>query len=229
MNWESPRLRVFRSHLFPMGHFPAPSATPATQLPAADEEFALFVRAPLGDHPMVDLVGFDVPTGPVEVGPDVEHGFDAGYAPCGELNETEWRRRFLVRPATTRTGAEYLWPPAASHPEGGLAPGEAVVLPPGTRLDRYGSPEGRLVIEPDTPAAACSVPPEFLSRGLRRFTVVKALPTWCSVAAPWFGQPGGGRRHRLTHPIIELIAAGGLRPHSESEGATGPIRAEVPT
>jgi len=55
-----------------------------------------------------------------------------------------------------------------------------------------------------------SVPAEYSERPLFRLTVQTDLPVWKVQIAGWFGQPGGGIRYRLTHPVTELVAAGVL-------------------
>jgi len=63
---------------------------------------------------------------------------------------------------------------------------------------------------PGTPFAARSLPPEHCDAGYHRYRVLRPLPMWWAVAAPWFGQPGGGERFRATHAVVDLVALGYL-------------------
>lgn len=213
--------RDFRLHLFPVGHFPTPAAAPARQLPDIPEEFTAHVRLAVDAHPAARMITFDRLPGPAP-GAGVEPGTDPEYEPLGGLTDVEWQRRFLVRAATGHSRAEYCWPPAQLHPEGGIEEAVPVVLPIGTRLDRHGDPEGRLLVEPDTPPATRSVPPELVNRRVLRVEVRRPLPAWRSVAAPWFAQPGGARRVHLTHPVTELTAQGYLAEVTPTQGKRFP-------
>ena len=105
---------------------------------------------------------------------------------------------------------EFAWPPGESYPEGGSAAGEPEILGVGTVIDRFGSPRGRVFSAEGTSFARRSLPPDYLDAGYRKYRVLKDLPVWRSVSAPWFGQPGGGERYRATHSAIELVALGYL-------------------
>ncbi|GLZ38545.1 glycohydrolase toxin TNT-related protein [Actinokineospora sp. NBRC 105648] len=135
-----------------------------------------------------------------------------GYDPLGALHERDWDRRFLVRPydPNTALATEYAWPPGELYPEGGTAPGEAVVLSAGAVLDRFGTPEGRVFSADATPYPRRSLPPAHLEAGYRQYRVLSPLPVWRTVSAPWFGQPGGGERFRATKSAADLVALGFL-------------------
>ena len=54
------------------------------------------------------------------------------------------------------------------------------------------------------------LPPAHLDSGYRRYRVLRELPVWRAVSAPWFGQPGGGVRYRTMYSAAELVALGYL-------------------
>lgn len=141
-----------------------------------------------------------------------ECGLLEGYDPLGGMPERQLERRFVVRLPTAELPGEYAWPPCEIHPEGStdgyLRTPELVQ--PGTELDLLGPTRGRVLALAGTSLAQRSVPPEYCERPLFRLTVQTALPVWKVQIAGWFGQPGGGIRYRLTHPVVELVAAGVL-------------------
>ncbi|AOS65495.1 TNT domain-containing protein [Actinoalloteichus hymeniacidonis] len=214
-------LLAFTMSLFPLGHMPVPSARPARQLPVPPREtdFAPGIRFPPQDHPQSDLVDLrqssgrdNEPTGVEENGCPAR--LREGHDSLGDLNERVWDRRFLVRaaPSDHSGPAEYAWPPGELFREGAADPAgsEAAILPVGTRLDRLGTPHGRVFAEADTKFAARSLPPEYADRPYTQYVVQKPLPAWRAVSAPWFAQPGGGLRFRLTQSAVELVQAGYL-------------------
>ena len=62
-----------------------------------------------------------------------------------------------------------------------------------------------------------SLPPEALAAGYHRYLVLRPVPVWRTVSAPWFGQPGGGERYRTTYSAIELVALGYLAEQAGGE------------
>jgi nicrotizing toxin Mtb-like protein len=216
---------LFWVHMFPIGHMPVVSDRPARQLPAPPTEvdFAPGLRFLPGDHPRHELVhalpGELVPVEQTE-GLQPEHPTVAalaeGHDPLGGQHEREWDRRYLVRLGSvtpqgiSSAGKEYAWPPGESYPEGGSAAGEPEILSEGTVIDRFGSPRGRVFSLDGTGFANRSLPPEHLDAGYRRYRVLRAVPVWRAVSAPWFGQPGGGERYRATYSATELVALGYL-------------------
>lgn len=227
------RLELFMLYLFRADHERRPTKTPARQVPPPRQEFDLAagLRFPPGDHPMAGLVSSAdalaavragrgpvwLPAGLSADSPQVQ-ALTAGHDPLGGEHERDWTRRFLVREATFGpvaeypVRAEYAWPPAEAFPEGACAPdtAEAVVLDPGTVLDRFGDPTGVVLAAAGTPFAQRSLPPEYRFHGYYRYVVCQPLPVWRMVSAAWFDQPGGGVRFRTTYPILDLIALGYL-------------------
>ncbi|MGH3623561.1 MAG: TNT domain-containing protein, partial [Sciscionella sp.] len=104
--------------------------------------------------------------------------------------------------------------------EGGCDIGEAVVLVPGTELDRFGTPEGRVLAAAGTPFAQRSLPPSHLVAGYHRYQVTEPLPVWRTVSASWFAQPGGGVRYRIGYPVTDLVALGYLTDITHDLGQT---------
>jgi hypothetical protein len=186
-------------------------------------DFAPGLRFPPADHPRHDLVlatpGELVPAGSTDGLPGDHPSVAAladGHDPLGGQHEREWDRRYLVRLGSvtaqgiSSAGREFAWPPGESYPEGGSAAGEPEILNEGTVIDRFGSPSGRVFSADGTGFARRSLPPDHLAAGYRRYRVLRALPVWRTVSAPWFGQPGGGERYSGTYSATELVALGYL-------------------
>ncbi|NIH85473.1 TNT domain-containing protein [Amycolatopsis granulosa] len=218
---------LFRVHMFPIGHLPVATDKPARQLPPPpfDVDFAPGLRFPPHDHPRSDLIRTDDALAKVEAGygrlpsppapPPAE--VLAGYDPRGGLPERDWDRRFLA--GKRREVPEYAWPPGERYPEGGTGEGEPEVLTAGTVLDRFGDPRGRVFAPADTPLAHRSLPPAARDAGYRRYRVLREVPVWHTVSAPWFGQPGGGARYRAIYSADELVTLGYLADITFEEGA----------
>lgn len=212
-------LALFLVHLFPLGHMPKPANRPEQQLPRprAELDYAAGLRFPPHDHPKSALItGYPVAPVPRTPGLAADHpavlALIPDYDPLGGAHERDWERRFLARPAGDGRPAEYAWPPAELCPEGGVDPdgAEPIVLAVGSLLDRFGGRDGRVFAVDGTPFTERGLPPEMLGHGYHRFRVARELPVWRTVAAPWFGQAGGGVRFRTTHAAAELVALGFL-------------------
>lgn len=203
----------FLALVYPLGQVPRLSRKPVRQLPPPAEEvdFAAGQRFEPQDHPesgLVDTSFADRPEqteGLAQDHPTVQALLD-GYDPLGGAHEHDWERRFLVR----EEPVEYAWPPAELFPEGGYEEGRPEVLDEGAVLDRFGSAEGRVLSQAGTPFAQRSLPPHALDEGYHQYKVLRALPVWRTISAPWFGQPGGGARYRTTYPVADLVALGYL-------------------
>ncbi|RSM74556.1 DUF4237 domain-containing protein [Kibdelosporangium aridum] len=208
--------------MFPIGHMPVATDRPARQLPPPPVEFdyAAGMRFEPNDHPQADLIddaealawavegGDAVTSGPPAPADEITNDHD----PLAGQNERDWARRFVVRAGHGRDtlDTEYAWPPSELFPEGATAPGEPEVLEPGTVVDRFGTPDGRVFAAADTSFAQRSLPPSHVYAEYRRYRVLKPLPVWRGISAAWFGQTGGGVRYRTTHPALDLIALGYL-------------------
>jgi nicrotizing toxin Mtb-like protein len=200
----------FYLRAFPRGSNPPPSTRPTQQIEptAAEVDHGDGLRFPPQDHPHADLVtaaaSRPFPAGR-GLGPDhpIVRNLTDGYDPQAGLHEREWDARFLRadRP---------VWPPAGTFPEGGYEAGRPDVLPAGLELDRFGTPEGRVLSERGTPFAARSLPPSDLAAGYHRYVVSRPIPVWRTISIGWFGQPGGATRYRTTYPVADLVALGYL-------------------
>ncbi|MBB5954982.1 hypothetical protein FHS29_001552 [Saccharothrix tamanrassetensis] len=102
---------------------------------------------------------------------------------------------------------------------------EAVVLPAGTELDRFGPETGNLVYAAGTMFGNRSLPPDWLNRRYHVYRVQKPVPALKGVAVPWFGQVGGGTGYFLAQPVRALLADGSLV--EVPEATTGPPSPEV--
>ena len=207
---------------FAPGLAPRRCVNPARQLPLPQPfvEPRPGLCCPVADHPLHALL-----PDPVQLAiPDAKRGRPTsattlsgsglleGYDPLGGLPERQLERRFVIRRPTAELPGEYAWPPCEIHPEGS-ADGylrTPELLTPGTELDLLGPTRGRVLALGGTPLTQRSVPAEYSERPLLRLTVQTDLPVWKVQIAGWFGQPGGGIRYRLTHPVTELVAAGVL-------------------
>ncbi|AXX33698.1 TNT domain-containing protein [Actinosynnema pretiosum subsp. pretiosum] len=206
-------LSAFVLALFPGGSLPEPSRRPTRQLPPpaeSDDDYADGLRFPPGDHPQSHLVAAAPPATTPPSGkpntPEPPAAVMAGYDPLAGMHERDWEHRFLARAQPP----EYAWPPAELFPEGGYESGQPVKLAPGTVLDRFGTPEGRVLSRSGTPYPARALPPAAASSGYRRYRVLRELPAHYTLSAEWFGQRGGGARYRATHPVADLVALGYL-------------------
>lgn len=216
---------AFVLHQFPIGYMPVAASKASRQLPVpeAGEEDRPGLSFPPQDHPQSHLVD---DSDALERARSAEVYAAArrdraersepeqlpaelteGHEPLGELSEPEWERRFLARAGER---SEYAWPPAAELPEGGVEPAEPVVLEPDTVLDCLGSGDGRVLFAAATPFAQRSLPVAYDERDYRRYRVMRPLPVWQAVAAPWFAQPGGGMRYRVTYSLTDLVGLGYL-------------------
>jgi len=200
----------FYFRAFPRGSNPLPSTRPVRQIdPSATEaDHGNGLRFPPQDHPHADLVAPTAshPSPPSHgLGPDhpIVRNLSDGYDPQAGLHEREWDARFL-------RDAGIVWPPSGTFPEGGYESGRPDVLPAGVELDRFGTPEGRVLSERGTPFAARSLPPSDLAAGYHRYVVSRPIPVWRTISVGWFGQPGGATRYRTTYPVADLVALGYL-------------------
>lgn len=219
---RAPAVVAFVLHQFPIGHMPMAAGHASRQLPPPNDDQTPHSCFPPQDHPRSDLVSDADALTRVRSGEARPERIDeaqrapeeltSGHDPWGELSEFEWERAYVARPApeASRRGAEHVWPPADRFPEGGVGPGEPIVLEPDTALDCFGDAEGRVLYAETASFAQRCLPPEYLERAYRRYRVMRPLPVWRTAAAPWFGQSGGASRYRTTYPIADLTALGHL-------------------
>ncbi|NKE63860.1 DUF4237 domain-containing protein, partial [Lentzea sp. PSKA42] len=190
------------------GQPPRLAPKPARQLPRPVPELEQQVvpRFAPQDHPRADLVdtSFPQPSEPSE-GLGKEHPavqeLLEGYDPLAGMHERDWESLFQNEDGTPR------WPVES---EGGYEDSQPEVLKEGAELDRFGTPEGRVLSTAGTPFKERSLPPQAMEEGYRRYRVTRDLPVHRTISAPWFGQPGGGSRYRTTYPVADLVALGYL-------------------
>lgn len=54
--------------------------------------------------------------------------------------------------------------------------------------------------------------PASVNSPYRVYEVVQELPVQGGIAAPWFGQPGGGVQYKLPSSVADLIDQGIIKP-----------------
>jgi RHS repeat-associated protein len=99
--------------------------------------------------------------------------------------------------------------------DGFLGTPETRMLQPGEVVDRYGGTgnNSRFVSPEGTPIDTRSLPNNTNLNLYERYQVVKPFSVQSGVAAPWFGQPGGGIQYNTVIPIQTLIKQGYLIPY----------------
>ncbi|WP_154663754.1 TNT domain-containing protein, partial [Saccharomonospora iraqiensis] len=236
---------LFLVHMFPIGHLPVASDRPARHFSPQDRTPG--AAGPDGASGTADVYGFpplDHPESatvdttleacgdtrrpappPVDVLPPPPAALFVDHDPLGGRHERDWDAQYLTADGDP---PGYVWPPPGRYPEGGCEPGEPVVLAEGTLIDRFGTAHGRVFAPDGTPFAHRSLPPAHRDAGYRRYRVLRDLPVWRAVSAPWFGQPGGGVRYRTVYSAAELVTLGRLAditfeqaPGNDTEGEHG--------
>ncbi|SEQ72409.1 TNT domain-containing protein [Lentzea albida] len=187
------------------GRAPRLAPKPARQLPPPPQtEEQPVPRFAPGDHPQAIDLSAPKPSkhseGLRKDHPIVQELLE-GHDPLAGMHERDWEGLFLHEDGTPR------WP---LEREGGYEDSLPEVLEAGAELDRFGTPEGRVLNVAGTPFAQRSLPPRAAAEGYRRYRVEKDLPVHRTISAPWFGQPGGASRYRTTYPVADLVALGYL-------------------
>jgi hypothetical protein len=85
-----------------------------------------------------------------------------------------------------------------------------IVLPVGSRIDRFGTPDGNVTYAAGTHYGQRSLPPEWADREYHVYQVVRPVRALAGVAIAWFGQPGGGTAYILPGAISAHLAEGTL-------------------
>ncbi|MBC7633916.1 TNT domain-containing protein [Aeromicrobium sp.] len=85
-------------------------------------------------------------------------------------------------------------------------------LSPGDALDTFGPDTAHHLFAAGTPFPERSLPPSDIGQAFRQYTVQSVLPPHVmeGLAAPWFGQPGGGAMVVLDRPIRWYVDHGQL-------------------
>lgn len=128
--------------------------------------------------------------------------------------QAQWEAQHLRSAGVDELGGRDLrWSDPKVHPDGFDDPLDRVpvVLQPGTVLDRFGSPLGRLCAPDGTPFAERGLPPDVVGRGYHRYEVRRGVPAWQGRSAPVLGSAGGGVHWMLTTTVLDLVAFESLR------------------
>lgn len=107
----------------------------------------------------------------------------------------------------TNEDGSYNWPPNDGF-EGEIT---VETLQSGTRIDRYGQPNGSFVAPEGTPITARSLFPGTANKEYNVYEVVSPVNVQSGTSAPWFGEQGGGTQYRFSAPISQLLEDGILR------------------
>ena len=108
---------------------------------------------------------------------------------------------------------EIVWPPNDGAVEGTT---EQIVLPAGTRIDRYGSEDGFFTSPAGTPYEQRSCAPGSDQKPYHQYEVLKPIEGVVQgVTAPWFDEPGGGLQYMMPMSIQELLDQGYLKSITE--------------
>jgi hypothetical protein len=99
------------------------------------------------------------------------------------------------------------WPPN----DGFIGTPKKAVLPPGTKIDRYGYNTGSFVSPKGTSYGARSLAPDTNLKPYRVFEVLKPINVLEGKAAPWFDEIGGGTQFKFGESVEELINGGYLK------------------
>lgn len=72
-----------------------------------------------------------------------------------------------------------------------------IVLQPGTRIDRFGAPQGTFLSPAGTSYSARALKPGTMADDYYVYEVLRPLPVKAGEVRPWFGESGGGTQYRL--------------------------------
>ena len=94
-----------------------------------------------------------------------------------------------------------IYPPhnGADYPE------ELIILPKGTRLERYGNAlKGRFFANPEIKPETLALPEGQEKNGPHRFVVLQDLPVKAARVLPWFDKPGGAIQYRTANTASKM-------------------------
>ena len=98
------------------------------------------------------------------------------------------------------------WPPT----NGFSAPATALVLLPGTLIDRFGATTGTFFSPEGAPYGKRALPYVCLHQEYTAYRVLLPLPVWIGSAAPWFDQPGGATQIETDASAARLLRNGDI-------------------
>jgi hypothetical protein len=130
-----------------------------------------------------------------------------GYERTGELGPAAFLTKYWQGPADS---GSWKYPPDDGFAEADERPDkERTELRPGEELDRFGSEYGTYLAPAGEPYAERALPPGILNTfdaaapcNYHVYRVTRSFPVWRGSAAPWFEQPGGGRRIVLDPALL---------------------------
>ncbi|MFY1637737.1 LamG-like jellyroll fold domain-containing protein [Solwaraspora sp. WMMB335] len=99
-----------------------------------------------------------------------------------------------------------VWPPNKGF-QGGS---RSTILKKGTRINRYGSEDGRYVSPVDVLFEQRALPIEKRFGVFHEYVVLRDTIVEAGTAAPWFGQAGGGTQYFLSRKAHDLVRLGVL-------------------
>ncbi len=85
-----------------------------------------------------------------------------------------------------------VWP----ENNGALGYEKPVILPTGTKIDRYGDKPGNYFAPAGTPFENRSLPQEYINKPIITYETTRPMMMWESTTAPHFNQPGFGTQYR---------------------------------
>ena len=83
-------------------------------------------------------------------------------------------------------------------------------LPPGTKIDRYGSKTGFFAAPAGTPYSNRALPPGS-SKRLYKYEVIEPIDVNSGKTLAWFGEKGGGTQYEFSKSIENLLKDGSIR------------------
>jgi hypothetical protein len=72
-----------------------------------------------------------------------------------------------------------------------------LILPPGTKIDRFGPPQGTFLSPTGTSYSARALKPGTMADDYYVYEVIRPLPVKAGEVRPWFSETGGGTQYRL--------------------------------
>ncbi len=163
------------------------------------------------------LSGWDIQQGTTHVGQGIARIVEGDY--WGTLDVALGALRMFTGLSGLRTASQ----PLSKATEVYGAPGRVYptndgfisktrdVLKPGTRIDRYGPPNGRFASPEGSSFGSRSLPDSARAVEYHVYEVIKPLPVQVGKAIPWFGQRGGGVQYRFDESIFGLRVRDYLR------------------
>lgn len=118
-----------------------------------------------------------------------------------------------VAPVDTNDPQWYYADGSPKWPENGGFLGEpsTITLEPGSLIDRYGDTLGRYVSPQGTSYSARSLPRGSINAPCTIYEILQPIEVQSGIAAPWFGEVGGGVQYQFSAIIDSLLEQGMIR------------------